>query len=65
MLDYGGFSFVCLLLFRHFFGNSISSSAALMGFTDVPRCEETKKFVFFLRNHRLRCHGLMEEVRAA
>lgn len=64
MLDYGGFSFVCLLLLRHFFGNSISSSAALMGFTDIPRCEETKKFVF-LRNQRLRCHGLMEEVRAA
>jgi len=46
MLDYGGFSFVCLLLLRHFFGNSISSSAALMGFTDISRCEETKKFVF-------------------
>ena len=45
MLDYGGFSFVCLLPL-HFFGNLISSSAALMGFTDISRCEETKKFVF-------------------
>ena len=63
MLDYGGFSFVCGLPL-HFFGNSISSSTALIGFTDIPRCEETKKFAF-LRNQRLRCHGLMEEVRAA